>query len=118
MNKCVERVWDNYRDYPCRFRGVVFEVDPAAPESGPRWWCRRHAPSTVKAKRDASEARVTAQLQAGQTAARQRALEAGALEYLRAIVTAADANNGAGPYELGPGTPDAIDAAREFLEDA
>ena len=116
---CAKRVWDRYRGYhPCQFRGVLFEADPAVKERSSQWWCRRHAPSTVKARRDAADARAAGQQAARDVAARQRALEAGALEHLRAIVDAADANNGAGPYEMGPGTRDAIDDARTFLEDA
>lgn len=47
-HQCAERVWHGYHKFPCQFAGRLFE--------GGKWWCKRHAPSTVEAKRDAQKA--------------------------------------------------------------
>jgi hypothetical protein len=45
---CAGTTQDTWRSYDCPNRGVLEEEG--------RWWCRRHAPSVVAAKRAAREA--------------------------------------------------------------
>lgn len=50
--RCAKVMHGQYRGYGgsrCMRAGVV--------EEGGKWWCKQHAPSAVKARRDASNAR-------------------------------------------------------------
>lgn len=44
QHECAERVWGEraWNAHPCSRRGVIME--------GGKWWCKQHAPSSVKAR--------------------------------------------------------------------
>lgn len=46
-NRCAGRVWQNHYYYPC-------SMSPSLNEDG-KLWCKRHAPSTEKKKREKSD---------------------------------------------------------------
>jgi len=45
---CAGHVYGDRIDYPCSRNGSLHENG--------KWWCHQHAPSTIKAKRDAQDA--------------------------------------------------------------
>ena len=56
---CAATVVNNWNRYPCSRNGVV--------EEDGKWWCRQHAPSAVKARREKASARYNAKWEAEQT---------------------------------------------------
>jgi hypothetical protein len=101
-HRCSEEIYSGFSAHQCHRKGVTLE--------GGKWWCKQHAPSLVKARRDARDS----EWQAKRDAAYARQAREEALSSARALVVEAAKECKRSGFSLAPTIK--LSAAIDHLE--